>query len=272
MRLRHAGVSERRACGYLGTARSSQRYRSLRPPQEELRQRLREFAFERVRWGYRRLLVLLLREAWLVNHKRVYRVYREEGLQVRRRKRKRVAVTRVPMPLPTMRNERWAIDFMSDALESGRRFRVLNVTDVLSREALACEVDTSLPALRVIRVLEEISLERGYPASIRLDNGPELCSRALDQWAYEHGVVLDFIAPGKPTQNGFVESFNGKMRDELLNTRWWRTIAEARKAVAAHRDDYNQVRPQDSLGRRTPEEYARTLATYVNPQRLASRG
>lgn len=233
---------------------------------------MRELAVERVRWGYRRLLVLLRREGQTINPKRMYRLYREEGLQVRRRKRKRVAVNRVPMPLPTMRNERWAIDFMSDALENGRRFRVLNVTDVLSREALACEVDTSLPASRVIRVLEEISLERGYPASIRLDNGPELRSRALDQWAYEHGVILDFIAPGKPTQNCFVESFNGKMRDELLNTRWWRTITEAREAVAEHRVDYNHVRPHDSLGRRTPEEYARTLVTYVNPQRLASRG
>jgi putative transposase len=232
---------------------------------------LRELALERVRWGYRRLHVLLRREGLQVNHKRVYRLYREEGLTVRRRKRKRVAMARRPMFVPTCRNEGWALGFVSDALSSGRRFRVLNVMDVLSREALACEVDTSLPASRVARVLDEIALERGYPASIRLDNGPELRSRALDQWAYEHGVVLDFIAPGKPTQNSFVESFNGKMRDELLNTRWWRALTEARAAIAEHREDYNRVRPHDSLGRRTPEEYARTLTTYINPQRLASQ-
>lgn len=269
--MHHAGLSERSACRYLGTALSSQRYRSRRPPQEGLRQRLRELALERVRWGYRRLHVLLRREGVEVNHKRVYRLYREEGLTVRRRKRKRVAVARKPMRVPTCRNEGWALDFVSDALSTGRRFRILNVMDVLSREALACEVDTSLPAARVVRVLDEIALARGYPASIRLDNGPELRSRALDQWAYEHGVVLDFIAPGKPTQNGFVESFNGRMRDELLNTQWWRTVAEASRAIAGYREDHNRVRPHDSLGRRTPEEYAQTLTLYVNPQRLASK-
>jgi putative transposase len=148
--------------------------------------------------------------------------------------------------------------------------RVLNVTDVLSREALACEVDTSLPAIRVVRVLEEIALERGYPASIRLDNGSELRSRVMDQWAYEHSVTLDFIQPGKPIQNAMVESFNGKMRDELLNASWWNSLNEARAAIEAHREDYNRARPHDSLGRRTPEEYARTLSHYINQQRLAS--
>ncbi len=182
-----------------------------------LRQRLRELAIERVRWGYRRLHILLEREGVRVNHKRVYRLYREEGLAVRRRKRKRVAVARQPMATPTRLNECWAMDFMSDSLASGRRYRVLNVVDALSRESLASEVDTSLPALRVIRTLEEIAVLRGYPARITVDNGPEFRSVQLDAWAYEHGVVLEFIQPGKPIQNPFVESYNGKMRDELLN-------------------------------------------------------
>ena len=194
---------------------------------------------------------------------------RVEGLSMRRRKRKRVAVARQPLPVPTRLNEGWALDFMSDALSNGRRFRVLNVVDMLSREALASEVDSSLPAARVVQTLETIALERGYPLRISLDNGPELRSRALDQWACEHGVVLDFIQPGKPIHDAMIESFNGKMREELLNTRWWRTLAEARAAVTAHVEGHNQVRPHDSLARRTPRENARTLQRYLSPQRLA---
>ena len=161
---------------------SSQRYRSRRPPQEGLRQRLRELAVERVRWGYRRLHVVLKREGVQVNHKRVYRLYREEGLAVRRRKRKRVAVARQPMTPPTCMNECWAMDYMSDSLASGRRFRIFNVVDALSREGLAVTVDTSLPAVRVIQALEEVALLRGYPARITVDNGPEFRSRAMDAW------------------------------------------------------------------------------------------
>lgn len=216
-------------------------------------------AIERVRWGYRRLHVLLKREGQQVNVKRVYRIYREEGLAVRRRKRKRVAVARAPQPAPTRLNERWAMDFMSDVLVGGRRYRILNVLERLSREALASEVDTSLPALRVIRVLEEIALERGYPCGITVDNGSEFRSSALDAWAYEHGVTLEFIQPGKPIQNATVESFNGRMRDELLNQHWWRTLDEARRAVAAYREDYNQVRPHSALGNQTPEGFASAL-------------
>ena len=177
-------------------ALSSQRYRSRRPPQEALRQRLRELAIERVRWGYRRLHILLQREGVQVNHKRLYRLYRDEGLAVPRRKR--VAVPRQPMATPTRLNECWVMDFMSDSLASGRRYRVFNVVDALSREGRAGEVDTSLPAVRVIRVLEETALLRGYPARITLDNGPEFRSTRLDAWAYEHGVALDFIQPGQP--------------------------------------------------------------------------
>lgn len=235
-----------------------------------MRQRLCELAMVRVRWGYRRLHRVLKREGLRVNVKRVYRLYREEGLAVRRRKRKRVAVARQPMPVPRRLNECWAMDFMSDVLASGRRYRVFNVVDVLSREALAAEVDTSLPAARVIRALEEIATERGYPTRITLDNGPEFRGMALDAWAYEHGVVLDFIQPGKPVQNAVIESYNGRMRDELLNLHWWRSIAEARDTIDAYREDFNEARPHSALDHRTPGEFARHHAVVSNPQRLAS--
>lgn len=259
VRARHAGISERRACFLAGCPLSSQRYRSRREPQAELRARLHALALERVRWGYRRLHLLLIREGRQVNVKRVYRLYREEGLAVRRRKRKRVAVARAPQPAPSRLNERWTMDFMSDVLAGGKRFRILNVVESLSREALASEVDTSLPALRVIRALEEIALERGYPRRIVVDNGSEFRSMVLDAWAYEHDVDLEFIQPGKPIQNAVVESFNGRMRDELLNQHWWRSLDEARRAIAAYREDYNHVRPHSSLGNQTPEEFATAL-------------
>lgn len=212
-----------------------------------------------MRWGYRRLNILLVREGIVANLKCVYRLYREEGLAVRRRKRKRVAVARQPMPAPKQLNDCWAMDFMSDVLSNGRRYRILNVMDVLSREALASEVDSGLPARRVIDALEVVALERGYPARIVVDNGPEFRSAALDAWAYEHHVTLEFIQPGKPIQNAVIESYNGRMRDELLNTHWWHTVAEARDAIVAHRVDYNQVRPHGGLNHRTPEEFAKAL-------------
>lgn len=259
VRARHAGISERRACRLAGCPLSSQRYRSRRAPQSELRARLHELALERVRWGCRRLYVLLCREGREVNVKRVYRLYREEGLAVRRRKRKRVAVARAPQPAPSRVNECWAMDYMSDVLVGGRRYRILNVVDVHSHEALVGKVDSSLPASRVIRALEIAALERGYPERITIDNGPEFRSAALDAWAYEHRVTLEFIQPGKPTQNPVIESYNGRMRDELLNVHWWRTLDEARLAVAAHVEDYNRVRPHSTLADRTPLEFATAL-------------
>ena len=197
-----------------------------------------------------------------MNRKCVYRLYREEGLAVRRRKRKRVAVTRTPMPPPSQLNDCWAMDFMCDALASGRRYRILNVVDVLSREALASEVDTGLGARRVIDALEVIAIERGYPKRISVDNGPEFRSTALDAWAYAHGVALEFIQPGKPIQNAVIESYNGRMRDELLNLHWWRTVTEAREAITAHRIDYNQVRPHGALDDRTPAEFAASFRCH----------
>src|SRR5262249_38367421 len=259
VRARHAGVSERHACALVGCALSSQRYRSHRAPQAELRARLHELAVERVRWGYRRLHLLLRREGRAVNVKRVYPLYREEGLAVRPPKRKCVAGARAPQAVPTRLNEWWGMDFMSDALVGGRRYRILNVLERMSRESLAGEVDTSLPARRVTRVLDEIALERGYPFGIVVDNGSEFRSAELDAWAYEHGVVLQFIQPGKPIQNAAIESFNGRMRDELLNQHWWRTIDDARRAIASYREDYNHVRPHSALGNQTPAEFASAL-------------
>lgn len=265
-----AGLSERRACALVGMSRATSRYRRRRPPQDALRARLRELAAGRLRWGYRRLYVLLRREGHHVNRKRVYRLYREEGLAVRRRPRKRVAQVRVPLPALQRCNEGWGVDFMHDALLSGRRFRCLNVVDAFNREGLASEVDTSLPASRVVRALDEIALDRGYPERLTLDNGPEFRSQALDTWAYAHGVQLVFIAAGKPAQNAVVESFNGRMRDECLNLHWFRTIDEARATVTAYREDYNAVRPHSALGYRTPLEFGQQHAEATEVQRLAS--
>jgi putative transposase len=234
------GFSQRRACALVGIGRSTARYRSRRRGDEELRRRLRELAAERPRFGYRRLHILLRRDGIAVNHKRVERLYRAEGLGLRRRTRKRTAQDGRGRPdAPSRPNEQWAIDFVSDALARGRRIRLLAVLDVCTREALAIEVDASLPGARVAQVLERVAGDRGAPAQIVLDNGPELAGKALDQWAYARGVRLRFIAPGKPVQNAFVESFNGRLRDECLNRHWFLDLADARRTVEAWREDYN---------------------------------
>lgn len=251
------GLSERRACGLVGIKRSSCRYAVRRQEPAGLRERLRELAQERRRFGYRRLSVLLRREGWTVNHKRVYRMYREEGLGVRRRKRKRIgAVERQALAIPTRPNERWSMDFISDALSEGRKFRSLNIVDDFNRECLAAEVDTSITGARVVRVMERLRERRGLPQILVTDNGPEFAGRAVDVWAYEQGVKLHFIEPGKPVQNAFIESFNGKMRDECLNEHWFMSLGEARQTIEAWRRDYNEVRPHTSLGNRTPQEFA----------------
>ena len=193
----------------------------------------------------------------MVNHKKVYRLYREEGLTVRRRNRKKLAGAERVMPsLPDGRNQRWSMDFVQDGLADGRRIRVLTLVDNYSRECLALEVGTSLPGARVVRVLEQVTSIRGTPKTIMVDNGPEFAGKALDAWAYENGVGLHFIAPGKPVQNAYIESFNGKFRDECLNEHWFCSIAEAESVVEEWRQDYNTVRPHSSLGYRTPEQAA----------------
>ena len=260
-------LSERRACGLIGMNRGSWRYQPKERNEAGLRRRLRELAGERPRFGYRRLHRMLCREKknglpkWRVNHKRVYRIYREEGLAMRVRKRKRFrAEARVPLVLPRRANQMWTMDFTRDSLASGRKFRTLNLMDGSTREAPWIEADISLPGLRVVGVLERVAEERGLPDAIQVDNGPEFISQAVDQWAYAHGVTLHFIDPGKPVQNAFIESFNGKFRDECLNQNWFENLEEARRIIEAWRVDYNTVRPHSSLGYRTPEEYAAAVA------------
>jgi putative transposase len=226
---------------------------------EPLRQAIRTEAHARRRWGVRRILDRLRRAGWRDNHKRVERIYREEKLQVRRRRRKRVAAAaRVPLVKPTGPNQLWAMDFVSDALADGRKTRMLVVIDVYSRECLRIEVDTSLPGRRVVRVLDELTATRATPQRIVTDNGPEFAGRDLDAWAFGR-VDHHFIAPGKPMQNGYVESFNGKLRDECLNENWFVSLADTRRVVETFRREYNEVRPHSALGNLTPAEYvART--------------
>lgn len=248
-------VSQRCVCRLVGASRSTVRYQPRRKDDTLLTERLRELARQRPRFGYRRLHALLRRKGEVVNHKRVYRVYRAAGLAVPRRKRKRVAVRRgQPMRIGTRPNEHWSLDFMSDTLCTGRRLRTLSILDTCTREALAIAVDTSLPSLAVTRVLERVLLVRPRPERITLDNGPELTSRWFDQWADQHGIELDYIEPGKPVQNAVMESFNGRFRDECLNSHWFTSLEDARQTIEVWRIDYNQERPHSSLGYRTPEE------------------
>jgi Transposase and inactivated derivatives len=218
---------------------------------------LQATAAVRPRFGYRRLQILLRREGLVVNHKRVYRLYRDARLQVRRRQRKRLTrADRVPLPAPSQRRDRWSIDFMADTLADGRPFRVLNVVDDFTRECLAIEVDRSLPGARVVRVLERLQAQHGLPRRIVLDNGPEFAGRTLDAWAYARGVDLCFIRPGKPIENAYVESFNGKFRDECLNEHWFVSLVDAKALIEAWRLDYNLVRPHSALGGQTPHQFA----------------
>lgn len=248
-------ISERGACRLVGAARSTVRYRKRSRDDAALVERLRELAQQRPRFGYRRLHALLRREGEMVNHKRVYRVYRATGLAVPRRKRKRVAVSRGhAMRIGRRPNEHWSLDFMSDTLNSGRRLRTLSVLDTCTREALAIAVDTSLPSRAVTRVLDRILLVRPRPERITLDNGPELTSHWFDQWANHNGITLDYIDPGKPVQNAVMESFNGRFRDECLNSHWFTSLEDARRTIEAWRIDYNQERPHSSLSYQTPEE------------------
>jgi putative transposase len=237
---------------------------------ERLRVRLRELAEDRRRWGYRRLHVLLKREGWAVNNKRVYRIYVEEKLMVRRRKRRRriCAQARVLLAAPTYPNETWTMDFLHDALAFGRKVRTLSVEDAFTREMLAIEVDTSLPALRVVRVLEKLRTERGLPVRIVIDHGTEFTSKALDQWAYENKVTLHFITPGRPMENGYIESFHGKFREECLNEHWFLTLDDARETIEDWRIDYNLVRPHSALGYLTPEEFATGHANVESKKRF----
>lgn len=256
------GTSERRSCLALGVDRSSVRYVSVKPDQAPLRLRIHDLARTRVRYGYYRIYILLRREGWFVNHKRVYRLYREDGLSLRlKRPRRHVsAASRERQPPAAAPNQLWSMDFVSDALFDGRRLRALTVVDAHTREALAIDVDQGIKGEQVVEAMMRIAALRGAPKAIRVDNGPEFVSKALDRWAYENGVTLDFSRPGKPTDNAFVESFNGRLRDECLNAHWFLSLADARAKIEAWRRHYNESRPHTSLGWLTPNEYAAAAA------------
>ena len=252
-------ISERHACRLLGLGRSTHRYRARRAERDlVLRARLKELAARRMRFGYRRLTAMLVREGISANHKRVYRLYREEGLVMRIRQRRRIRWTgAVSGSVAARANQRWSIDFVSDCVSTGRVIRMLTVVDDCTRECPAIEVDTSLGGLRVRRVLDRIASERGLPEAIVLDNGPEFRGRALAAWSEERKVRLEFIQPGKPAQNAYAESFNGRLRDECLNANWFTSLSDARRKIEDWRQDYNQQRPHSSLNYLPPAEFAR---------------
>ena len=249
--------TQRRACALVGLAPKVYRYRTRRSEDGVLRTRLRALAALRRRFGYRRLHLLLKREGIAVNHKKLFRIYREERLVVRKRGgRKRALGTRAPMAVPQGKNQRWSLDFVSDTFADGRRFRVLAIVDDFTRECLALVADTSLSGHRVARELDGLIAVRGRPAMVVSDNGTEFTSTAILRWQQETGVDWHYIAPGKPMQNGFVESFNGRLRDELLNETMFRRLTHAREVLAEWRNDYNRERPHTSLDGLTPNEFA----------------
>lgn len=260
-------LSERTACKLLGVERSSYRYEPRPDGNAELREEMMKLARQKPRYGYRRLHALLERRG--ANHgeplnvKRVYRLYLEEGLSVRRKKRKRLVRDRAVEPRLTGSNQEWAMDFVTDGLATGRMVRILTVVDAYTRECLALEADFSLGSGRVTRVLERAIAERGRPEQVRSDNGPEFTSRRIIGWAEEWKVGLVHIQPGKPMQNGHVESFNGRLRDECLNTSWFRTLNDVRETLANWRREYNYERPHSSLDYRTPEQFRRSIG-YAN--------
>ena len=260
MHERSYGVT--RACGLIGISRSLFRYQSRRPSAEGLLERLKALAAEKRRYGYRRLHVLLRREGHEINRKRTYRLYRDAGLAVQRRKRKRYALgERRPLPKPITANISWSMDFVADGLADGRKLRCLTIVDDCTRESLAIEVDTSLTGRRVVGVLERIADMRGLPESITVDHGPEFEGQVLDAWAYTERVRLAFIRPGKPVENAYIESFNGRFRDECLNEHWFVTMAQARRVIETWRQEYNEERPHSALGYLTPARFAAELGT-----------
>jgi putative transposase len=235
-------------------SRSTHRYTSAADPQLPLRLRLRELATTRVAYGYRRLHVLLRREGWQINHKRVYRLYRQEGLVMRRKKpRRRVAcVTREVRPAALMRNECWSMDFVSDQLFDDRRVRVLVIVENYTRECLALEASAKIRGIDVVTTLERITRDHGFPKRIKVDNGPEFISKDLDRWAYWNHVELDFSRPGKPSDNALVEAFNSRFRQECLNQHWFMSLEDARMKLSAWQTEYNTERPHSALGYRAP--------------------
>lgn len=261
--VEHYATSQRRACRIAGQHRSAQTYQSRKDPKTALRQRLRELAQTRMRNGYRRLHVLLKREGWSLGREQAYRLYREESLQLRskRPRRRKMAVERWERYLPKRANQAWSMDFVTDQLVDGTRFRTLTVVDVFTREALSIEVGRRLVAADVVAVCNRLAAQRSSPVRLFVDNGSEFSGRLLDLWAYYHNARIDFSRPGKPTANCFVETFNGSLRDECLNVHWFETLDEAKEKIEAWRIDYNESRPHQALTDLTPSEFARRSAT-----------
>jgi len=263
----HFPVSERRACRLFRLSRTVANYKTKRSDDPKLVEHLKELAAKRRRFGAKRLHTMLKREGFNVNLKKVKRIYREQNLFLKSRKRNKIKSTvRVPLEVPTKANQRWCMDFVSDQLgPTGRRFRVLTIVDVFTRESVSLFADFSIPGLAVTRALEHAALERGkFPESIVIDNGSEFTGRVMDQWAFENKIKLDFIRPGKPQENAFIESFNGKFRDECLNEHWFLSLEEARRTIEEWRIDYNEQRPHTSLGNLTPKEFADQLTMQEN--------
>jgi putative transposase len=248
--------SERRACRLVKLSRSVARYRVRRKDDIGLRERVREIGRQRQRFGHLRITALLRREGRSVNHKRIYRICREEGLLVPRRRRKRLKRDPVPLEPAVRLNQRWAMDFVQDAMADGRKLRILTLEDTYSREGLAVVVDTSISGVRVRRELDRVRTERGCPDEIRIDNGSEFLGRAVTSWGEEWHVLLRPIQPGKPYQNGYIESFNGRLRDECLNAHWFTSLTDAQRKIETWRRDYNEARPHSSLDYATPLEFA----------------
>ena len=250
------GRSIRKSCILVGLSRASYDYKPITKKDTDLREKIREMAHQRKRFGCPRIHLMLRREGLIINHKRTERIYREEGLSLRKRKRKKTAaMARIILPVPERPSERWSMDFVTDSMVTGRWFRALVIVDDYSRECPAIEVDTSLGGRRVVSVLERLAETRGLPEVITIDNGPEFTSKALDEWAYCRGVKLNFIRPGKPIENAYVESFIGKLRDECLNENWFINLNHARQVIESWRLDYNEGRPHTSLGGLTPIEF-----------------
>ncbi|KWE54314.1 hypothetical protein WT51_03640, partial [Burkholderia territorii] len=254
------GVAERRACCLVAISRSVYQYRSHRDPETVLRQRMCEIAATRVHYGYRKIRVLL-REGYQVRKNRLYRLYREEGLSLRYRpnRKRRAQMSRPARAKSTAANQAWSLDFVADQLSNGQRFRALTIIDVFTREALAIDVGQRLSASDVVRALDELRSKRGAPRTLFCDNGSEFTSQVMDLWAYHHKVEIAFSRPGKPTDNAFVESFNGTLRDECLNVHWFTSLADAREQIERWRIEYNESRPHRALGEVPPAEYVRQL-------------
>ena len=264
-------LSQRRACSIARLSESSFRYRSVRPDQRPLRLRLRDLAAVRLAAGYRQLYVFLRREGWQVNHKRVYRLYREEGLSLKRqrRRRHRSATLRAERPVVTAPDQQWAMDFMHDTLAGGASVRVLTVIDLHTRECVALQVARTFGGAAVADALEAARRDRGgLPGRIRVDNGTEFTSKALDHWAYWNGVQLDFSRPGKPVDNAFIEAFNGSLRRECLSQHWFFSLEEAQRTLDCWKEDYNNNRPHSSLRQLPPAQFRRGGFFVPSPERL----